>query len=318
MNVFEMASKVPLPTISPTITGSATIGPPPITSSASATATHFPPYPIPHKTFEHATKLGHTTLWVMFAAFIIITLIFALMTVRVRKHLRLFHYITILISLTAGLSYFVMAAGQGWTFHLVKVIHHKHSPTDLIFRQLYWVRYVDWAITTPLVLIELTVLAGLPGAEVLLVVFADVAIILLDLFATFTHTKVQWGYYAISCVFCLYIIFTLVITSRRAAISRSAKVGRFFTAISLYTIVVWAGYPIVSALGERTQRISVDTEIILFAILDILAQGVFGGWLLLSHLWIHESHVPLTGWWIDGVGMAGGSESERRRLLDDD
>lgn len=88
-------------------------------------------------------------------------------------------------------------------------------------------------------------------------------------FAAFTHHKVQWGYYAISCLFYLYILFTLVITSRRAAIARNARVGQLFTAISLYTLVVWTLYPVVWALGEGTQKITVNTEILLFAIVRL-------------------------------------------------
>ena len=70
-----------------------------------------------------------------------------------------------------------MAAGGGWSYHLVH-IHQKKETTKLIFRQIYWARYIDWAITTPLLLIELTVLAGLPGIEILLLIFADIAMIL--------------------------------------------------------------------------------------------------------------------------------------------
>jgi bacteriorhodopsin len=68
----------------------------------------------------------------------------------------------------------------------------------------------------------------------------------------------------------LYVIFTLVLSSRRAAIARNAKVGRMFSAISLYTIIVWSMYPIVWALGEGTQRISVNAEIIWFAVVCTL------------------------------------------------
>jgi bacteriorhodopsin len=152
------------------------------------------------------------------------------------------------------------------------------------------------------------------------------------LFAAFSHHKVQWGYYAISCVFYLYIVFTLVISARRASIARGARVGQLFTSISLYTIVIWTLYPIVWALGEGTQKVSVDTEIYLYAVvrpnfrsflcadyeLDILAKGIFGGWLLVAHLRIQEGHVPLTGWWIEGSGALDATDAERRRLLDED
>jgi hypothetical protein len=64
----------------------------------------------------------------------------------------------------------------------------------------------------------------------------------------------------------LYVICKLVFSSRRAAITRSATVGRFFTAISVYTIIIWAMYPLIWVLGEGTQRISVNTEIIFYAV----------------------------------------------------
>lgn len=72
-----------------------------------------------------------------------------------------------------------MAAGQGWVYRVVHYHHsHKGHAAKVIIRQIYWARYVDWAITTPLVLLDLTLLAGLPGAEILLAVFADIAMIL--------------------------------------------------------------------------------------------------------------------------------------------
>ena len=80
--------------------------------------------------------------------------------------------------MTSGLAYFVMAAGGGRTYTIVNVIRHHKAPTELIFRPIFWARYIEWLITTPLILIDLTVLAGLPGAEILLAIYADVAMIL--------------------------------------------------------------------------------------------------------------------------------------------
>jgi hypothetical protein len=70
-----------------------------------------------------------------------------------------------------------LATGGGWSYHLVNVLHHHKHPTELVFRQIYWARYIQWAIATSLSVIEMTVLAGLPGAEVILALFADVGMI---------------------------------------------------------------------------------------------------------------------------------------------
>ena len=71
-----------------------------------------------------------------------------------------------------------MATGGGWSYHLVNVVRHHKHPTELVFRQVYWARYIDWSLGTSLALIALTVLAGLPGAEILLALFADITMIL--------------------------------------------------------------------------------------------------------------------------------------------
>jgi bacteriorhodopsin len=77
---------------------------------------------------------------------------------------------------------------------------------------------------------------------------------------------VKWGYFAISAVMYLYVMFTLILTSRRAAIARSATVGRLFTAVSLFVFVFWSMYPLVWALGVMTQRITVNSEIVWYAV----------------------------------------------------
>jgi len=71
-----------------------------------------------------------------------------------------------------------MASGMGWTFRIVHIHHHHNAPGDIVLRQVYWARYVDWAITTPLILLDLTILAGLPGVEILLALVADIAMVL--------------------------------------------------------------------------------------------------------------------------------------------
>lgn len=37
------------------------------------------------------------------------------------------------------------------------------------------------------------------------------------------------------------------------------------------------------ATSSLAHRVSIDTEIVAFAVLDILTQGIFGYWLLVSH-----------------------------------
>ena len=67
----------------------------------------------------------------------------------------------------------------------------------------------------------------------------------------------------------LYIIFIILIPACRSANSRHAKVGKFYIGITLYAIVVWAIFAVVWGLADENRLFNVDTEIVLFAVVNL-------------------------------------------------
>jgi bacteriorhodopsin len=53
------------------------------------------------------------------------------------------------------------------------------------------------------------------------------------------------------------------------------------------------------------RKTNVDTEIIIYAVLDVLAKPVFGLWLLVSHRAIAESNIDIGGYWSQGPAAEG-------------
>jgi hypothetical protein len=49
----------------------------------------------------------------------------------------------------------------------------------------------------------------------------------------------------------------------------------------------------------------VNAEVITYAVLDFLAQPVFGIWLLLTHAKTPETNVDLKGFWSNGLNREG-------------
>jgi bacteriorhodopsin len=82
------------------------------------------------------------------------------------------------------------------------------------------------------------------------------------------HRKAQLGYLIVSVLLYLYLIYALLIPARRSAFARSERLGRFYTAITVFSIIVWTAYPTVAQLGDGSQRISVDNEIILHGVVS--------------------------------------------------
>ena len=212
-----------------------------------------------------------------------------------------------MITTFAAISYFAMATGDGNSYAHIIINHsNKHTGVpvaDHIFRQVFWARYIDWSVTTPLLLLDLAFLAGMDGASILVAIVADLIMVLLGLFAAFGKSDTQkWGYYAIACIAYLVIVYELVIPGRRAVASKSGSTANLFASIGGFTLILWTLYPIVWGIGDGSRMWSVDAEIIAYAILDVLAKPVFGFWLLFAH---GKNASAVEGFWFHGLSSEG-------------
>ncbi|KAH7310278.1 putative opsin-1 [Rhexocercosporidium sp. MPI-PUGE-AT-0058] len=270
--------------------------------SPTALPTVIPNVPI----YEKVGETGSKTLWVVFVIMFISTLAFYYMAWRVPVQKRLFHVITALITTFATLSYFAMATGDGNSFaHIVVKEAHKHTPDTVehVLRQVFWARYVDWALTTPLLLLDLAFLAGMNGANITVTIVADLIMVLTGLFAAFGHTDGQkWGYYAMGCAAYLVIVYQLVVPGRRAVAAKSNSTAKLFASIGGFTLILWTLYPVVWGIGDGARKWSVDAEIIAYAVLDVLAKPVFGFWLLFAHA---KNASSTEGFWSHGLASEG-------------
>jgi len=267
------------------------------------TVTHAPPE------FEYITKLGHRTLWVVFAVMLLSSLGFIFLSWRVAIQKRLFYQLTTFIIIIGTLSYYAMASGSGWSFHHIWVTHeHQHDipdTHDVVLRQVFYARYIDWLFTTPLLLLNLAFLAGLDGSTIVNVVLADVIMILTGFFAAYGHSGKQiWGWYAMGWVAFLVIFWKLATSARVAAQKRGVQ--RLFGPLALYTVFILALYLIVWEISDGFHRLSPNQEVLAYAVLDILAKPVFGLWLLIAHQRMPASTVYLGGIWSEGFGHQEG------------
>lgn len=58
-------------------------------------------------------------------------------------------------------------------------------------------------------------------------------------------------------------------------------------------------------IADGSRNISVDGEIIAYAVLDVLAKPIFGLWLLLTHMNMPETNIELGGFWANGFSSEG-------------
>jgi len=190
------------------------------------------------------------------------------------------HYVaSTIIVFWAGVWYAIMASGGA-----VSLVSGPDGE-PVVF---YYGRYIDWTLTTPLLLLGLAWVA-LGGTNVgnrtgLLwgIVIADVVMILTGVVAGATTTFVSGLFFIISTVAFL-IVLALIWGPLRSAAQQGNPEGGFglFYTLATMLTVLWIIYPIVWLIGtEGAGLVSAPIEVFLYAVLDILAKIAFGAILL--------------------------------------
>ena len=150
-------------------------------------------------------------------------------------------------------------------------------------RHVYLARYIDWSITTPLLLTALctTALGELRRRAALVVgiLVADVAIMGTGLAAALSHvqgSKVTW--YIVSCAFQLVVYALIWGPLRREANSQlTPTVSAVFTRNVTVLSVLWLLYPLVwLGAPEGFRLFEAPTEALVFLVLDIVAKVGYG------------------------------------------
>lgn len=230
------------------------------------------------------TTHGSDWYWAVCACMTVATLTFiGLAWTKPRQH-RLFHYITAGVTMVASIAYFSMGSNLGWT------------PIDVEFRrdigggvvaginrEIFYVRYIDWFITTPLLLLDLLLTAGMPWPTLLWVILIDEVMIVTGLVGALVKSSYKFGYFAFGCVALLYILWVLVWEARRHASAIGSDVGRVFLLCGSLTSILWFCYPIAWGLCEGGNVISPDSEAVFYGVLDLFAKPVFGALLIWGH-----------------------------------
>merc|ERR1712232_401448 len=119
-------------------------------------------------------------------------------------------------------------------------------------RNVYWMRYVDWFFTTPFFLLDLALLAGADNSD------------------TF------------------YVMLMNAICIASGAMMAKAKtlgssVGAKYTSVTATTMAIWCIYPAMYLAAEVFRAVTVEQEVLIYAVIDVIAKCGMGFLLLGSH-----------------------------------
>jgi halorhodopsin len=244
------------------------------------------------------------SLWINIALAGLSTLLFVYMARSVREHrARLVFGATIMIPLVSISSYLALASGL--TAGLIEMPAGHALGGEAVLSQ--WGRYLTWALSTPMILVALGLLADVDFSDLFVVVAADIGMCVTGLAAALVTSSyaLRWAFYAISCAFFVVVLYALLV--EWSADAEAAGTGEIFSTLRALTVVLWLGYPIVWAVGiEGLALVDVGLTSWGYSILDIGAKYGFA-YLLLS--WVADNE--------DTVAEAASSPSAGAAPADD-
>jgi bacteriorhodopsin len=144
-------------------------------------------------------------------------------------------------------------------------------------RHIYWARYVDWLVTTPIIIYDLTKLSGVRPTVKKAAMFSDVAMILTGLFAAFSPHDQRMVWYIVSCLFEVAIFLLLLGPVWTSARRQHHTVNKLFTqALGIFSVFFWL-YPVVWILGLKGFGIyGPALETVFILCLDVTAKVFYG------------------------------------------
>jgi len=184
------------------------------------------------------------------------------------EHYRLHRLVAGIVCFIASLAYLTMSMGYGYTVRCCDG------------RQFYYARYVDWTITTPLMLWEIVDYTNAPQNERIFLLAMDVLMIIGGLIGALVCGGEKWAFFGFSILCFIPILWFL------CALEAQAKEGhlRIFRSIMNLTVLSWFFYPIVWILAEGTGVLCANAEAICYTVLDIISKSVFGA-IIVNHPW---------------------------------
>jgi len=214
--------------------------------------------------YEHIGESGSHALWIAFFALAASTVYFMFGMFSMPDGQRKFHIYTLGITGIATIAYLTMASGGG------------SIGGEGGVRQFFYARYLDWALTTPLQLLDVASLAGASNDSLLFLLLTDFLMIVAGLIGALAEGQVKWVFWFIGMWFFAPIVYYLVVGLNSSAAAVGGKASGVFSQVAWLTAISWSAYPIIWAMAEGTGVISCDTEAYLYTGLDITSKAVFG------------------------------------------
>ncbi|GAK68506.1 family A G protein-coupled receptor-like protein [Moesziomyces antarcticus] len=233
----------------------------------------------------HLGRWGSDWGYVMFCVMAASLIGLLIWSTKLARNRRTFHYLFIPVLAISSVAWYSMASDLGATPVPVQFRHNSplgpgsRYPT----RQIWFARYIDWTLTTSLLLLSLLLITGLPLSVIFITLFFNILMIVCGLLGALTPTRYKWAYFVFACAALGYVLYHVFASGLRSARRLGGGFGRAYLTCASLLAVIWPMYAICWGLSEGGNVIGVSEEFIFYGLLDIVSKPLFA-FLLLAML----------------------------------
>lgn len=174
------------------------------------------------------------------------------------------YYATLVgISGIAAVAYALMATGVGWL--------------SVGGRTVFAPRYIDWILTTPLIVLFLGMLAGLDRRSFAVVLVLNTVVMVAGFVGATLPGVERFALFAVGGIAFLGLVYYLVGPTTARAAERSDGIRSLYVRLRNLTIILWAVYPFIWLLGSPGfGLLSITVDVALITYLDLVTKVGFG------------------------------------------
>lgn len=174
------------------------------------------------------------------------------------------YYLTLIgISGIAAVAYTIMALGLGWV--------------AFDGRTIFVPRYIDWILTTPLIVLFLGMLAGLDRRQFAVVLTLDTVVMTFGFAAAMLPGAGRFALFGVGAIAFVALVYYLVGPATATASTGSGGKLSLYVRLRNLTIILWAIYPLLWVLGSAgVGLLTLTVEVALVAYLDLVTKVGFG------------------------------------------
>ncbi|GJE85618.1 family A G protein-coupled receptor-like protein [Phanerochaete sordida] len=211
----------------------------------------------------HITNHASDWLWSVFSV-MTVSMVGMLVWSHMRpRGTRFFHNVALIILFVSTLTYLALASDLGAT------------PIQTEFRaqgtrQIFYVRYIQWFINFPLLLILMLFATGLAMTEILTTAFFAWIVVVCGLVGALIQSSYKWGFFTFGLVAMFYIWTVLLGHGPRTTFNAGPGMRTGYIRGSGVITLLLLLYPICWACSEGGNVISPTSEAVWYGVLDLL------------------------------------------------